>query len=108
MSMTLDLYTLKWSTTNFCDIVQVYKDLDEELAHVRDEYARAMEPVKKAYYQGAMRALLSAEDKLLEKLVNLLEENGDISALDAVADDYETKLRKSRPVMELLVQQISF
>jgi hypothetical protein len=106
MNMSLDLYNLKWSTTNFCDIIQVYRDLDEELCHVREQYAQAMDPVRKAYYQGAVKALMSAEDKLLEKLVHLLEEQGYTSALDDISDEFEVKVRKARPIMELLVQQL--
>jgi hypothetical protein len=104
--MNLDLYSLKWSTTNFVDLVQVYRDLDQELCHVRDQYAQSMDPVRKAYYQGATKALLSAEDKLLEKLVNLLEEHGYVSALDDLNDDFEARMRKARPIMELLVQEL--
>lgn len=106
MNMNLDLYSLKWSTTNFCDVVQVYRDLDNELNYVRDEYAGTLDPVRKAYFQGATKALLSAQEKLLDKLVNLLEEQGYISTLDDLSDDYETRLRKARPIMELLVQQL--
>lgn len=106
MNMNLDLYSLKWASTNFCDIVQVYRDVDVELTHVREQYARTMDPVRKAYYQGAMRALESSEEKLLEKLVILLEEHGYLSALDDAYDDFDTRLRKARPIMELLVQQL--
>src|SRR5690554_5137329 len=106
MNMNLDLYSLKWSTTNFYDVVQVYRDLDNELDYVRRQYADSLDPVRKAYFQGATRALVSAQDKLLEKLVALLEEQGYISALDDLSDDYEARLRKARPIMELLVQEL--
>lgn len=106
MNMTLDLYTLKWATTNFCDVVQIYRDLDTELLHVRERFASEMDPVRKAYFQGAVKALTSAQDKLLEKLVNLLEEHGYVSALDDVMDDFDAKMRKARPIMELLVQEL--
>jgi hypothetical protein len=104
--MNIDLYTLKWSSTNFYDVVQVYRDLEAELAHVTDQHARAMDPVRKAYYQGAMKALQSAQEKLLDKLVTLLEEQGYVSAYDDLVDDYDAKMRKARPIMELLVQEL--
>jgi hypothetical protein len=106
MNMTLDLYTIKWATTNYYDIIQVYKSLDKELCYVREQYSKAMDPVRKAYFQGAMKGLVSAEEKLLETLVDLLQEQGYISTFDDVSDNYEIKLQKARPIMELLVQEL--
>lgn len=106
MSAELDLTQLKWSSISFHDMVQVYRDLDGELEHVSDEYARAMDVTRKAYYNGARQALTSAQEKLLCKLVDLLEEYGFIEPLDYGYDDVDAKLRRARPIMELLVQEL--
>lgn len=104
MSSTIDLYTLKWSTLNFFDIVQVYRDLDVELEHVTEEFTRAAEPDKRAYFQGAMTALQSSQNKLLAKLAEVLEEHGYLDPFDY--PDHESRIRRARPIMELLAQDL--
>ena len=104
MSSTIDLYTLKWSTLNFYDLVQVYRDLAVELDHVTDEFTRAGEVDKRAYYHGAMTALQSSQGKLLAKLAELLEEHGHLDPLDY--PDFDARIRRARPIMELMVQEL--
>ncbi|MBE2269442.1 MAG: hypothetical protein IAE80_14500 [Anaerolinea sp.] len=104
MSSTLDLYSLKWSTLNFFDFVQVYRDLDIELEHVTDEYMHAAEADRRAYFQGAMTAIKSAQNKLLAKLAEVLEEYGQLDPLDY--PDLDARIRRARPIMELLAQDL--
>jgi hypothetical protein len=106
MSAELDLFQLKWSTINFYDLVQIYRDLNRELEQVSHEYARSMDIGRKAYYQGALQALTSAQEKLLCKLVDLLEEYGYLQPLDYDYEEIDAKLRRARPIMELLVQDL--
>ena len=70
------------------------------------EYARSLDIVRKAYYHGAMEALTSSQEKILSKLVDLLEEYGFIQPLDYGYEDMEAKLRRARPIMQLLVQDL--
>lgn len=104
MSSTIDLYSLKWSTLNFFDLVQVYRDLDLELDHVKDAFSHTIEVEKRAYFQGAITALESAQNKLLAKLAELLEEQGCIDPLDY--PDLEARVRRARPIMQLLAQDL--
>lgn len=106
MSAELDLSQLKWSSINFYDVIQVYRELDAELEQVSDKYARSMELAPKAYYQGAMEALVSVQNKLLCKLVELLEEHGYLHAIDYDYHEIDAKLRRARPIMQLLVQDL--
>jgi len=104
MNSTIDLYMVKWATLNFFDLVQVYRDLDEELEHVCDEFSLTVDLDRRAYFQGAMTALKSAQGKLLFKLSELLEEYGHLDPLDY--PDHDARIRRARPIMELLVQDL--
>jgi hypothetical protein len=106
MSAELDLFRLKWSHINFLDMIQIYRELDAELEHVSHEYARSLDIVRKAYYHGALEALTSSQEKILCKLVDLLEEYDFIQPLDYGYEDINAKLRRARPIMQLLVQDL--
>ena len=104
MSSNIDLYTLKWSTMNFYDLVQIYRDVEVELEHVSDEYARSMEPERKAYFQGAQTALRASQEKILHKLSELLEEFGYLDPLEY--PEPKDRVRRARPIMDLMAQDL--
>jgi len=104
MNSTIDLYMVKWATLNFFDLVQVYRDLDEELEHVCDELSHAVELDRQAYFQGAMTALKSSQGKLLAKLADILQEQGYLDPFDCPNRD--SRILYARPIMEMMVQDL--